>query len=75
MKRLMLYTSGKLSLETVDWPWVDDSIYLEPALKKASFLNKKLNDSAIMDRLMTYYKFIIVRNPLERIVSAFRYGF
>ncbi len=72
MKRLMLYTSGHLSLDTLDWPWVDHWNYLEPALRKASFLNNNLTDKGIMHRLQTYYKFMIVRNPLERMVSAFR---
>lgn len=68
----MLYMTGNLPLETLDWPWVDDTIYLEPALKKASLLNANLTDAGIIYRLQTYYKFMIVRSPLERIVSAFR---
>ena len=72
MKRLMLYMSGNLPMETLQWKWVEDSIYLEPALQQASFLNRSLTDSDRMTRLQSYYKFVIVRNPLERIVSAFR---
>jgi len=72
MKRLMLYMGGNLPMETLDWPWVEDSIYLEPALKHASFLNLSLTDSDRVTRLQSYYKFVIVRNPLERIVSVFR---
>lgn len=72
MKRLMLYMGGYLPLKTIDWPWVEDGIYLEPALQHASFLNTSFSDRDRMWRLRTYYKFMIVRNPLERIVSAFR---
>ena len=72
MKRLMLYMSGNLPMETLQWKWVEDNVYLEPALQQASFLNKSLTDSDRMTRLQCYYKFVIVRNPLERIVSSFR---
>lgn len=72
MKRLMLYMGGILPIDTIDWPWVEDSIYLEPALAKTSFLNKTLLLSEKVIRLKTYYKFMIVRNPLERLVSGYR---
>ena len=68
----MLYMSGNLPMETLEWKWVEDNVYLEPALQQASFLNKSLTDSDRMTRLQSYYKFVIVRNPWERIVSAFR---
>lgn len=68
----MLYMGGHLPLSTVSWPWVEDSIYLEPALSKASLLNATLTTSQKMQRLKTYFKFMIVRNPLERLVSGFR---
>ena len=68
----MLYMGGHLPLNTVDWPWVEDHIYLEPALAKVSLSNKTLSLSGKIARLKTYYKFMIVRNPLERLVSAFR---
>ncbi len=72
MKRLMLYMGGHLPLNTVDWPWVDDTKYLEPALAKTSFLNKTLTTSEKLFRLKSYYKFMVVRNPLERLLSAYR---
>jgi hypothetical protein len=72
MKRLMLYMSGHLPIRTVDWPWVEDKHYLEPALAKASLLNKTLLLSEKVRRIKTYFKFMIVRNPLERLVSAYR---
>jgi len=72
MKRMMMYMGGHLPPETVDWPWVEDSIYLEPTLQHVTFLNKSLSNMDRMHRLQTYYKFMIVRNPFERIVSAYR---
>lgn len=72
MKRLLLYMGGHLPMNTVEWPWVEDRIYLEPVLSKVSFLNKTLTMSEKIQRLRTYYKFMIVRNPLERLVSAYR---
>ena len=63
---------GHLPLNTVDWPWVDDSVYLEPALSRASLMNKTLVTNEKVLRIKTYYKFMIVRHPLERLVSAFR---
>ena len=71
MKRLMLYMSNQLSLETLDWRWVNDWKYLEPALKRATFLNKTLTMKEKMYRFETYYKFMVVRNPLERLVSGY----
>lgn len=64
--------SGHLPMETIDWKWVEDRIYIEPALQHASFLNKTLTQWDRMQRVHTYYKFMIVRNPFERIVSGFR---
>lgn len=72
LKRLMLYMNGHLPLTTVDWPWVEDHIYLEPALKHASLINKTLTIKDKIIRWNTYYKFMFVRNPLERLVSAYR---
>lgn len=63
---------GHLPMDTLDWPWVEDSIYLEPALKKASLLNNTLSMNSKVMRIRTYYKFMITRNPLERLASAYR---
>ena len=72
LKRLMLYMGDHLPIETIDWPWVEDRIYLEPALQHASFLNKTLTIKEKLQRINDYYKFIIVRNPFERLLSGYR---
>lgn len=72
MKRLMLYMSGNLPLYTIDWPWVDYTRYILPAMKHASFLNQTLTEVDKRKRIKTYYKFMMVRNPFERLVSAYR---
>ncbi|CAI8054427.1 Carbohydrate sulfotransferase 14, partial [Geodia barretti] len=72
MKRLMLYMGGHLPLDTLDWPWVEDSKYLEPALKHASLMNVTLTQLQRLTMMHTYYKFMIVRNPLDRLVSGYR---
>ena len=59
-------------MSTLDWPWVEDSVYLEPALAKVSLLNETLTTTEKVQRIKTYFKFMIVRNPLERLVSAYR---
>lgn len=41
-------------------------------IRHASFLNKTLTNDSRTKRLTEYYKFTIVRNPLERLVSSFR---
>lgn len=68
----MLYMGGHLPLNTVDWPWVDDTKYIEPALRHASLMNVTLTSAQRLRMMHTYYKFMIVRNPLERIVSGYR---
>ena len=72
LKRLLLYMGNHLPMGTIEWPWVEDSIYLEPALQHASFLNKTLTAKEKLQRMKDYYKFVIVRNPLERLISGYR---
>ena len=72
MRRLMFLMGGHLPTETIDWPWVDDTKYLEPALKHASLMNKTLTKSHRMRMIHNYYKFMVVRNPLERLLSSYR---
>lgn len=63
---------GHLPENTIDWPWVDDSTYLEPALRHASLMNKTLTDKEKSQRIKEYFKFMVVRNPFERLVSGYR---
>ena len=71
MKRLMFVTVGVLPLKTIHDEWVDLK-YLEKGLKRASFINKTLTDESRLLRIQNYFKFMIVRNPLERLVSGYR---
>lgn len=71
MKRLMFVTAGVLPVETANQEWVDLK-YLEKGLRKASLLNKTLTPDGRMERIRDYFKFMIVRNPLERLVSGYR---
>ena len=40
-------------------------------MQKASFLNHSLTESQRIYKIRNYWKFIILRNPLERLLSAF----
>ena len=40
-------------------------------VQKASFLNYSLTDSQRLYKIQNYWKFVILRNPLERLLSAF----
>ena len=72
MRRLMYYMGGHLPIETIDMPYLDDIKYLKPALDHASLMNKKLTNSQRMHMIRNYYKFMVVRNPLERLLSSYR---
>ncbi len=41
-------------------------------IKKASLLNKNLTDFKRIQKIQNYFKFTILRHPLERLVSGFR---
>ena len=41
-------------------------------IRHGSFLNKSLSDDGRMKRLRDYFKFTVIRNPLERLVSSYR---
>ncbi len=71
MKRLLFVTAGVLPPETSEHTWVDLK-YLEKGLHKASFQNRNLTDTGRMKRMRDYFKFMVVRNPLERLVSGYR---
>ncbi len=46
--------------------------YMEPAIWKTSFLQHALSDMERKHIVKTYYKYTIVRHPLERMVSGYR---
>ena len=41
-------------------------------IRHASLLNKTLDDVQRLSKIQNYFKFMMVRHPLERLVSAFR---
>ena len=51
---------------------VSEQDYLRPAIMKTSFLKESLTDQRRRYKLMHYFKFMMVRNPLVRLVSAYR---
>lgn len=71
MKRLLFVTSGALPVETAQHSWVDLK-YLEKGLRRASLANRNLTSEGKLQRIREYFKFTIVRNPLERLVSGYR---
>ena len=72
MKRLMFVNMGLLPKVTISWKWVDNTKYLETALKKSNFARTDFTLSSRTQRLKTHFKFMVVRNPLERLVSGYR---
>ena len=45
---------------------------LERALQRASLLNSNLSDSELLMKIDSFKKFVILRHPLDRLVSGFR---
>ena len=45
--------------------------YFVAGVQRASFLNYSLTEFERLDKIKNYWKFMIVRNPLERLLSAF----
>ena len=72
MRRFLFALQGIIPQESIRWSNVSERKYLTPGIKTASFLNKSLTDKKRIHRIKTYYKFMFVRNPLERLLSAFR---
>ena len=71
LRRLVFAVQGLIPRESVNWEKVSEEQYLVPAMKKATFLNKTLTHPQRLKRVKEYFKFMIVRNPLERLVSAY----
>ncbi len=49
-----------------------NDILLATGIQESSLLNPTLTDSERLKKIANYWKFVILRNPLERLVSAFR---
>lgn len=71
MKRLLFVTSGVLPVETIHEKWVKLK-YLERGLRRSSLINRNLTTNERLQKIKEYFKFMMVRNPLERLVSGFR---
>ena len=71
LRRLVFSVQGLIPRESVNWEIVSEKEYLVPAMKKATFLNKTLTYPQRLKRIKEYFKFMMVRNPLERLVSAY----
>ena len=71
LRRLVFAVQGLIPPESVNWEKVSEEQYLVPAMKKATFLNKTLTHSQRLQKVKKYFKFMMVRNPLERLVSAY----
>ena len=59
--------------ETTQWKDHDKlEDILRPAIQNTSFLKRGLTDKMRIYKLKNYFKFVMIRNPLERLVSAYR---
>ena len=63
---------GAIPPESVHWQNVTEKDYLRAAIQNNSFLKKELTREVKQYMLRNYFKFIMIRNPLERLVSAYR---
>ena len=72
MRRFLFALQGIIPAESIHWDKVDENQYLAPGIQKASFLNSSLTDVERHHKVESYFKFVIIRNPLERLLSAFR---
>lgn len=68
----MLVMQGLLPPESAKESFLSQSDYIIPLIRTISFLNDSLTDPNRLERLETYYKFVMIRNPLERLLSAYR---
>ena len=63
---------GRLPVETAKNASISEHSLINPESNKISFSSKTLTNSGRLERLQTYYKFVMIRNPLERLISAYR---
>ncbi len=74
-RRFFHVFQGAIPLDTIKVLHIDEDFqlkYLESAIMKTSFLNGKLTDNERREMARTYYKYTIIRHPLERMVSAYK---
>ena len=72
MRRFLFALQDIIPQESIHWEKVNEQEYLAPGIHRASFLNTSLTDDERVYKIQNYYKFMIVRNPLERLLSAFK---
>ena len=71
LRRLIFVMQGVIPPESVHWLHVPET-QLRSTLMNTSFLREELTHETRLFKLETYFKFMMVRNPLERLVSAYR---
>ena len=72
LRRLIFVMLGAIPADSVHWEKVSEKDYLRPAIMRHSFLTKTITENMKTYMLKKYFKFVMVRNPLERLVSAYR---
>ena len=71
LRQLVFTMQGAISNDSINWKdELED--HLRPAIKKVSFLNTQLTNQQRVRKLTQYYKYVMIRNPLDRLVSAYR---
>lgn len=63
---------GLLPAESAEEHVISQNDYIIPIINRITFLNENLSDLDRLMRIEKYYKFVMIRNPLERLVSAYR---
>ena len=72
LRQLIFVMQGAIPRQSVNWTHVSETEYLRPAMQRATFLNTQLTDGMKLQKLKNYFKFVMIRNPLEQLVSAYR---
>ena len=72
LRRLIFLTEEAIPPESVHWKLVSEKHYLTPATWNNSFVKPELTTKLKRYMLKNYFKFMMIRNPLERLVSAYR---
>ena len=72
MKTSIFASGGYLSPSVLNYPPVQLEKEREKAIRKGSFLNASMTDQSRRVMMYQFEKYIMVRHPLERLVSAYR---